>query len=287
MKPFLKWVGGKTQIIDKVIAEFPASFENYHEPFLGGGSVLLKFLSERTCTGKVYASDLNPHLIRLYKAIQTNPSQFIDDVKELVNEFSECVETGVNRSPSTLEEAKTSDESYYYWIRARFNREHTPAMFLFLNKTCFRGMYREGPNGFNVPFGHYKSTVFLDEDHIHDVSKLIQNVVFTCQSFSESLQHVKKEDFAYLDPPYAPKDSGSFVGYNSDGFGLSEHNALFQKCYEMTSTGARFLMSNADVPLVRNAFPDPYKLKIVVCRRTINAENPAATANEVLITNFS
>ena len=291
MKPFLKWVGGKTQIISDVMNGFPKEIVNYHEPFLGGGSVLLAFLDAVkrgviTTSGTVYASDVNPNLIALYKTVQGNPHGLIQEVHILTDTFSKCTGTEINRKPTTIEDAMTSPESYYYWIRSRFNSLSSEgplrsAMMLFLNKTCFRGMYREGPHGFNVPFGNYKTPTILDDGHIHEVSRLIQNVVFTCQSFTDSLKNISSGDFVYLDPPYAPETGTSFVNYTADGFDM--HEQLFQMCKEVP---CGFLLSNANVSMVTDAFPSPlYTTKSIVCRRAINSKNPESKTTEVLITN--
>ena len=122
VKPFLKWVGGKTQIIHDVLALFPKQIHNYHEPFLGGGSVLLALLSDKSITvsGRIYASDINPHLIAIYKNIQHHPEQLIEEVKKLTDAYAKCSGTVVNRKPATIEEAMTSPESYYFWIRSHF-----------------------------------------------------------------------------------------------------------------------------------------------------------------------
>jgi DNA adenine methylase len=296
-KPFLKWVGGKTQIIDQVLELFPKTMNNYYEPFVGGGSVLLGFLTHVKeghikLTGKVYASDLNLNLITAYQAVQSHPETLIEEVGKLMEEFKRS-STGdiVNRKASNLTEALTSAESYYYWIRSRFNAlssedKKNPvaaAMFLFMNKTCFRGVYREGPKGVNVPFGHYKTQSILEEAHIREVSALIRDVVFTHRSFDESFESVKSGDFVYVDPPYAPESIASFVGYTRDGFPLDAHTRLFALC---KNTDATFLMSNAHVSLVINAFPPPiFTTKIISCRRAINSKNPGARTNEVLITN--
>lgn len=299
VKPFLKWVGGKTQIIDDVMALFPKEMNNYHEPFIGGGSVLLALLTHRAnggikISGRVYASDLNSNLIGLYRNVQANPEGLIAEVKKLTEEFAKCKNTEVNRKPTTVEEALTSPESYYFWIRSRFNSLSKDeraavvgsAMLLFMNKTCFRGVYREGPKGFNVPFGNYKNPTILDEDHIRAVSRLIGDVVFTCRPFSDSLEHIASGDFVYLDPPYAPETDTSFVGYTADGFSLDNHRALFAKCAEMGAKGVKMLMSNADVKLVKDAFVAPaFVTKIVSCRRAIHSKEPDARTNEVLITN--
>ena len=295
-KPFLKWVGGKTQILDDVFHLFPKLIQNYHEPFLGGGSVLLALLSQARAKkihlGKVYASDLNSNLISLYKNIQASPTIFLQELKGLVEPFLKLTGSEVNRNAKTLAEV-SSQESYYYWIRSRFNtmtKEERgsflgSAMFLFLNKTCFRGVYREGPKGFNVPFGHYKNPGIVDEDHIKAVAELIKDVVFTCQPFMAALQNVLPGDFIYLDPPYAPENEKSFVGYTADGFALKDHQSLFKGILDLHTKGSKFLMSNADVKLVKDAFPEPYKTKIVSCRRAINSKDPSAKTNEVLIWN--
>ena len=299
-KPFLKWVGGKTQILDSVLELFPRQMNNYHEPFLGGGSVLLGLLSHVKSgnirvLGKVSASDLNSNLIGLYKNIQTQPDALIAEVKRLVGEFAQSsAGTEVNRKAASIQEALSSPESYYFWIRSRFNalsKEERmtvlgSAMFLFMNKTCFRGVYREGPNGFNVPFGNYKNPGILDEEHIRSVSELIRDVVFTARTFGDSLAStaVGQGDFVYLDPPYAPETGTSFVGYTADGFGLEQHRALFTLCHSLCDKGATFVMSNAQVTLVTDAFPVPqYVTKVISCRRAIHSKNPESKTNEVLI----
>ncbi len=296
IKPVLKWVGGKSQILDTVLATFPREIENYYEPFLGGGSVLLGLLQAENIVvkGRVYASDINANLIGLYRNIQNDPHGFIGEVKKLVEEFGRCKsgEGEVNRKPETLEEALTSPESYYYWIRGLFNarsvEERTnvggSAMLLFLNKTCFRGVYREGPRGFNVPYGNYKNPGILDESHILEVSELIQRVVFSVAPFQEALRGVKKGDFVYMDPPYAPVNETSFVKYNADGFGLDAHTSLFVLCAGFSKKKVGFVMSNADVPLVRNAFAGTaFCVQAITCRRAIHSKNPDSVAQEVLV----
>ena len=296
MKPFLKWVGGKTQILDEVLRHFPSTVANYHEPFVGGGSVLLGLLSkvragEIQITGSVFASDANPALISLYTHLQTDPASLTASLKGLVDAY---VRAGSHqpqmlyRGPKTLEEGSTSQESFYYWTRARFNAAEdrggvaVAAMFLFLNKTCFRGLYREGPNGFNVPFGHYAAPSIYSEGELMAVSELIQGVQFTCQDVQASLLGVGRDDFIYLDPPYAPESATSFVGYTSDGFALDMHQALFARLKNLSLT--KFLMSNADVPLVRDAFAG-YQKKVVSARRAINSKKPESRTNELLVWN--
>lgn len=297
-KPLLKWVGGKSQILDTVLAQLPTTMANYWEPFVGGGSVLLGVLSARragtlTITGTVYASDLNPNLIGLYQTIQSNPDALVVEVERLVAAHTQAAKGAVvNRSPATEAEALTSAESHYYWVRVRFNAlpvaaRNTPAaaaMFLFLNKTCFRGLYREGPRGFNVPYGNYKQPTILDRAHLQEVSALLQGVVFSVQPFEAALAAVGPGDVVYLDPPYAPETGTSFVGYTADGFDLESHKRLFELCRQLRGRGASLLLSNADVKLVRDAFPTTeFETTTVVARRAIHSKKPGATTTEVLV----
>ena len=300
LKPPLKWVGGKTQIIHEVLATFPPQMNNYYESFLGGGSVLLAFLSyvkagKISLSGNVYASDLNGNIIALYNNIKSHCEALVTEVTALQNAYGGITGTVVNRKATTVAQSTTSCESFYYYIRHEFNLL-TPldrlsvkgsAMMLFLNKACFRGIYREGPNGFNVPFGHYKQVRIIDESmHIHIISELIQNVTFRHQSFHQALDNTSTSngDFVYVDPPYAPENANSFVGYTATGFALSDHEALFAACKQLATKGATFVMSNAAVPLVTDAFPGPeYETQVISCRRAINSKNPAARTNEVII----
>lgn len=293
-KPFLKWVGGKTQILDRVLSLFPDEMQNYHEPFLGGGSVLLGLLSSnRKINGNIYASDLNENLIFLYQNIQSHVESLIENLRDIALEFTSASKGMlVNRKPTCIEDAMTSGESYYYWIRHKFNNQckeerkspSSSAMLLFLNKTCFRGVYREGPNGFNVPFGNYKNPLIFDEKHLCHISVLIKNVIFSVSSFKDSLAKVQAGDFVYLDPPYAPEKETSFVNYTANGFDIAEHRYLFKMCKDLPS---KFVMSNSDVKLIRDSFvpASNYNIKVIECRRTINSKNPEAKANEVLISN--
>ena len=301
MKPFIKWVGGKTQIINNVLTLFPNEINNYYEPFLGGGSVLLALLSKQKngsiiINGNVYASDLNMTLIGLYKNIQSNPSLLIKELNRIITEY-EISKNGnaINRKAVTIADAYTSTESYYYYTRYKFNLIKgneknsiaASAMFIFINKTCFRGVYREGPNGFNVPYGHYKNLTIFNEEHINSISLLIKNVIFTHSQFNNTLLPISSGDFVYLDPPYAPENQKSFVSYNAEGFTLDNHKQLFKSCADMKEKNVRFLMSNANVLLVQNSFPLPlYQTQIISCRRAINSKNPDAKTNEVLITNY-
>lgn len=301
-KPILKWVGGKTQIIKQIIDNMPREMKNYRESFLGGGSVLLALLhsvrqGDIRVDGEIYAYDLNEALVYVYKNIQTKYEELYTELQRLIEEHSSCRQDPINRTPLTIEEALGSKENHYYWIRARYNRMtkealKTPlgsAMFVFLNKTGFRGVYREGPNGFNVPYGHYPNPEVINRQHLQEISALIQPVVFECCSFSESLGRCESGDYVYLDPPYAPENEKSFVGYTLNGFSTESHRLLFDTIHSMTQASeVKITMSNADVPLVRDDFADEekYKKVYIVCKRSINSKNPEATTREVIINNY-
>jgi len=300
-KPILKWVGGKTQIIDKLIAEFPINMNHYHEIFLGGGSVLFTLLSYKKAgiikiTGNVYAYDLNEPLIYVYKNIQSNHIELYNKIQELIREYNDSNGDVINRKPTTILEAKQSKENYYYWIRSLYNKLSTiektqitgSAMFIFLNKTCFRGIFRVGPNGFNVPYGHYGNPEIINREHLEEIHILIQGVIFECCDFSKSLCKIEPSDYVYLDPPYAPETDKSFVGYTENGFNIDNHNNLFNLLHKFTDTNKKIMMSNADVNLVRENFDkkDKYTIESILCKRSINSKNPDAKAKEVIIKNY-
>jgi DNA adenine methylase len=299
-KPILKWVGGKTQIVDKLIMEFPKEINNYREIFLGGGSVLIAFL---TCIknglielqGNVYAYDVNEPLIYLYKNIQNHPTELYNEIQNIIIEFNACSNGKINRSPSTIEEAQQAHENYYYWVRMQYNKLTAPekktikgsSMFVFLNKTCFRGVFRVGPHGFNVPYGHYTNPEIINLEHLHEIHQLIQGVIFECCDFNISLRQVEPGDYVYLDPPYAPAAETSFVGYTKNGFHTDQHNQLFQCIHGLTY--AKIMLSNADVAMVRDAFTGPqlrYTIIPIVCKRAIHSKTPDATAKELIIKNY-
>jgi DNA adenine methylase len=320
IKPCIKWVGGKTQIIKQLLSIFPYKINNYHEPFLGGGSVLLALL---TCikakiikiNGNIYASDINTNIIGLYINIQKQPHKLINEINKLKKEYFSITGSTVNRKAGNLKEALTSKESYYYWIRNKFNNlsqiERTTiygsSLLLFINKTCFRGLYREGPNGFNVPYGNYKNPKIIEEKHILSISTLIKDVHFNyCingdiplflkdyktpniyhdYSYSKALINIKCKDFIYFDPPYAPETKTSFVNYNSKGFNLIEHKKFFNICNMLNDINIKFIMSNSYVELVKQYFPiTKYTIKVILCKRSINSKNPESKTNEVIIQN--
>ena len=329
--PFLKWVGGKTQIINKIIEKFPEKIENYHELFLGGGSVLLALLSLKqqnkiVVNGTIYAYDINPILINVYKNIQTNKDKLFKYINhyitkyDSINTFNVDVNEPINkptdktsseykewkksdeykqwkkdlsdkRNPTNITVAVSSKESYYYWMRNKFNSidktsVECSALFMIMNKTGFRGMYRENKKKeLNIPFGNYKTTPnIITKEELDIVSNLIKYVIFTSSDFVNSIKMVKEGDFVYLDPPYAPETADSFVGYTADGFDLKTHTKLFNDIKILHKKNVKFVMSNSKVDLVVNAFSE-FNTEDVEARRAINSKKPGSTTTEVIIFN--
>ena len=303
IKPILKWVGGKTQILDIILPDFPKEISNYYEIFIGGGSVLIALLTEIKnnkikVNNSINAYDINEPLIYVYKNIQNNHLELYNKIEDLIKEFNKLDEIIINRNPENITEAKTSKESYYYWIRKSYNKLSKEekksilgsAYFIFLNKTCFRGLFRLGPHGFNVPYGHYKNPEIINLIHLEEISKLIKDVIFECIDYKICLEKISKKidknDFIYMDPPYAPENETSFVSYTETGFNKENHLKLFE-IYNNLSKELKLMMSNSDVKLVRDNFSsETLNIKSIVCKRTINSKNPESKTKEVIIKNY-
>jgi DNA adenine methylase len=257
IRPLLKWVGGKTQCIDVLTEHFPDTCRDYYEPFVGGGSVLLAVLEGGKVKRNVYASDVNEALVYMYIAVQTSPDALVDEIE------------GIG----------PVGEQTYYTLRDEFNALdkktlRASALFMVLNKTCFRGLYREGPRGFNVPFGHYKNPTIVDRTHVHQVSMAIQKVVFRVEPYQEALARAGEEDFVYMDPPYFPVSKTSFTEYSTKEFSGED---FVNACKGLKCT---WVMSNSDVPMLREMFP---WYVVVPCRRAIHSKDPSSMVNELLM----
>lgn len=279
VKPFLKWLGGKTQLLSRIEPLVPKKIRNYHEIFVGGGSILLMVLalakeSKITISGTVYAYDINRALIATYKNVQKYPEKLCACVEMLASEYAE----------------EKEKKEYYYMVRENYNicdkdTVEACAMFIFLNKTCFRGIHREGPHGFNVPYGNYTNVEILDRKNILEVSALIKNVKFIRLDCEDVLrQKFDHMDFVYLDPPYVPLKATSFVSYNASNASNANtfDSAKHARVFALVKTLPRFLMSNAKCQTVVDAFKE-FDIQTVDCRRSINSKNPADTAKEVLV----
>jgi DNA adenine methylase len=305
LKPLLKWVGGKSQLLKDIFTLFPKKINNYYEPFIGGASVLLELLNkiennEIIVNGKIYAYDNNANLIYFYNTIKNNHLLFIEQIKLLKEDYEKCSNTKINAKkivyPIPKENTIQSKELFFYYIRQEYNKliNHNEkndthilmisVYLLFLNKTCFRGLYRMGPNGFNVPYGNYKNPSIFDENEINQISTLFNkyNVTFTYQSFEKVFDYkFKKTDFIYFDPPYVPENSTSFVTYNEDGFNEEKHKNLFENIKKLNCA---FILSNSDTKLLYDYFENSnYNIHKIKAKRAIKSNDPTATTNELLI----
>lgn len=285
LKPFLKWVGGKKQIINIITSKIPTNINRYYEPFVGGGSVFLALLSqminEKRKIGKIVISDKNQNLINTYKCIKNSPKRLINNLKKLDEEYKK-------------KRSMKGKERLFYKIRDRYNYQDKKiskcmkaVFFIFLNKTCFRGLYREGPNGFNVGFGNYKNPNICDEDNLFLISRCLNKykVLIKYHSYNLLLGKVKKGDFVYLDPPYYPINNTSFVKYHRNSFCIDDHEELYKFCDQLNKNGINFLMSNSYTKYNINIYKK-YKREKILCKRKIHSKKPQSSEYEILIFNY-
>lgn len=273
MKPILKWAGGKTRLLKQIrsLLPKPETVEVYHEPFFGGGAVF--FDSDY---GPSVLSDANEKLIRFYSIVKDDPKNVI-----LVNSYLE-------REYKSLRRAESKKE-FFNHIRCRFNKWDCPfEFFLFLNKTCFNGLYRVNKKGeFNVPHGRYKNPTILDRDAIKEASGKFAGAELHWQGFSESLDMVRDGDFVYCDPPYVPESAtADFTSYTKDGFGYQDQVDLRDKLNGLNVQGIRWAVSNSDTPQVRELYAG-YNFHELQVRRSISRKaSTRKVVTELFITNY-
>ena len=291
LKPFVKWVGGKSQLIDELEKMLPTDGEKiltkYCEPMVGGGALFFNILSKYDFE-ELYISDINPELINAYQVIKSNVNRLIERLHEMQMLFLPMDENG--------------RKYYYYSIRDKFNAialsEETAiekaAYFIFLNKTCFNGLYRVNRKGqFNVPMGAYKNPTICDEENLRNIHEALQNVTIVCGDYSLSKQFVDKDTFVYLDPPYRPiSETSGFTSYNTDAFDDNEQIRLARFIDEINATGAKIVLSNSDPKNVNpeDSFFDDlyssYQIKRVSASRMINSKaDNRGKINELIICN--
>lgn len=261
LKPFVKWVGGKGQLIEEIEKMLPSDGEKvltkYAEPMVGGGALLFNILS-RYQFDELYISDINSELINAYIAIKQDVEALIERLNEMQMTFLPLDENG--------------RKYYYYNVRYKFNTVklsdstsiEKAAYFVFLNKTCFNGLYRVNRKGlFNVPMGSYKNPTICDAENIRNIHEALQNVTIVCGDYSLSKSFIDKNTFVYLDPPYRPiSETSAFTSYNSDAFDDNEQIRLAKFIDEINATGAKIVLSNSDPKNVNpedNFFDDLYK----------------------------
>ena len=244
-KPFIKWAGGKTQLLTQFENILPHNLEEaehftYIEPFVGGGAMLFHMLQKYTNIGRVIINDINPNLITAYRVIRDTPERLITDLKMLQREFRQ----------NSNEEAR---KEYFLRIRKSYNEDThndvtNTAMFIFLNRTCFNGLYRVNSKGyFNVPFGKYTNPTICDEELLLEDSKILQNVEILCGDYTLIERYVDNNTFIYFDPPYRPlSTTSSFTSYSKENFDDTEQTRLAHFFARFSRYGCKMMLSNSD-----------------------------------------
>ena len=292
-KPFLKWAGGKTQLLSSIKKALPKELSGekfiYIEPFVGSGAVLFWMLDNFSGIKKAVINDINPDLINTYKIIASKPKELIFILNEFQAEYH------------VMQNAKEQKKEYYYQKRKLYNSRNADeiiqaALFIFLNKTCFNGLYRVNrANDFNVPMGLYKFPTICDQENILAVHEGLKKVEILCGDYSKTLVYAERDSFFYLDPPYKPLSATSnFNSYAKDEFNDQQQIRLRDFCKELTVRGYKWMLSNADVKekdFKNNFFDDIYSdffIDRVKAKRIINSNsNKRGELNELLITNYS
>lgn len=293
LKPFIKWAGGKSQLLTQIKPFYPKDFGTkiykYAEPFIGGGAILLDIIANYDLK-EVLINDVNSELVNLYNTIKT-------DVEGLIAMLS------VFRDEYSVLPHNEAKKEYYYSKRQRFNdlkidnvlTTETSALFVFINKTCFNGLYRVNAKGlFNVPFNNAKNPSILDAENLRSISQRLQNVVITNGDYKSTEAFIDANTFVYFDPPYRPlTESASFTSYSENGFGDKEQVELAEYVKLLSSKGAKFVLSNSDPKNTNpddNFFDDLYKdfsIHRISASRFINSKaSGRGKINELLITNI-
>jgi len=274
-KPFVKWAGGKRQLIPILNENLPETFGTYFEPFLGGGALLFHMLTERQGQ-KCSISDLNSDLVLSYTTIRDRTEALITSLK--------------NHEKNYQKDSK----SYYYSIREsnpRSQIEKTSRL-IFLNRTCFNGLYRVNSKGkFNVPLGKYSNPNIVNEDNLRSVSHILQSskVAIQCRDFESVLRDAKKGDLVYFDPPYQPvSDTANFTSYTNKDFTYDDLSRLAELCMDLDSKGCRVLLSNSNSKEVADMFSaKPWTVNKIRANRSINSNSKKRTGHfELLIRNY-
>jgi len=269
-RPFLKWAGGKSQLVERLLELCPQNFRNYHEPFLGGGALFFALKRAGRLEGKrVFLSDINGELIATWRAIQNNVQAVISHLQK-----------------------HRYQHDYYYAVRALDPQTLPPdelaARMIFLNRTGFNGLYRVNSRGqFNVPFGRYKNPLICDRENLEAVFGALQGVEISQESFEKVLERTAEGDLVYFDPPYVPlSKTANFVGYCSDGFDLAAQERLAEVFEELSRRLVYVMLSNSDTEWVRKRYRT-FRLITVPASRSVNSRpDRRGPVNELVVLSY-
>lgn len=271
--PFVKWAGGKRQLLTQIKERMPEKYNNYFEPFVGGGAVAFALLPENALI-----NDINKALINAYRQICNAPEVFLTAIKTLDNEMWE------------------DGKEYYYFLREHYNDKlmktefdvELAALFVFINKHCFNGLYRVNGKGlFNVPYNNSRR-VSVDENLIMEISEYLQSVKIMDGDFEVACKEAKGGDFVFIDSPYAPLKPTSFESYTKEGFDIESHKRLAKLFDELTARGCYCMLTNHNTDLINELYGNKgYRIDIVSVKRMINSDASNRVGEEVIICNYS
>jgi len=285
-RPFLKWAGGKTQLLSEIDRRLPAELgdgeiDTYVEPFIGGGAAFFHIAQWYDGIKRFYLYDINEDLVNCYNAVKDDVEGLVEELKRLEKKF--------------LRKDEEGRKEFYYQVRTEFNSERCVAKLIFLNKTCFNGLYRVNrKGGFNVPSGRYKNPTICDEKNLRNGSELLQKAEIICGDFEASASYIDERTFVYFDPPYRPLSrTASFTSYAKEAFDEESQIRLAVYCRQIDKEGVKFLLSNSDP---KNEDPNEdffereyagFNIDRVKASRAINCKaSRRGQINELLITNY-
>jgi len=267
-RPFIKWVGGKRQLIPQLSQYFPKKFNTYIEPFVGGGAIFFYLLPQHSVL-----MDINPELINAYQVIKHKVEELIVSLQQ-----------------------HTNDKDYFYTVRAldrdpdsfrNLDRVERASRTIFLNKTCYNGLFRVNKkNQFNTPFGRYKNPKLCDSFNLRAVNVALTNTKIRLGDFGDSVNHASPDDFVYMDCPYHPvSDTANFTSYTKDDFGIAEQRRLQTVFSDLDKKGCTVLLSNSYTPFILDLYKD-YKIHTVQATRAVNCDpTKRGKVREVLVSN--
>lgn len=270
--PFVKWAGGKRQLLAQIKERMPDKYNNYYEPFVGGGAVIFGLLP-----ANALINDINKALINSYKQICEAPEAFLEAVNKLDEEMWE------------------NGKAYYYSLREHYNDKllkaeydaELAALFVFINKHCFNGLYRVNGKGlFNVPYNNSRRAS-VDEGTIRAVSRYLKGVTIIDGDFENACGNANNGDFVFIDSPYAPLNPTSFESYTKEGFDIESHRRLANLFDELTARGCFCMLTNHNTDLINELYGDKgYRMDVVSVKRMINSDASNRVGEEVIICNY-
>lgn len=270
--PFVKWAGGKRQLLTQIRARMPEKYDTYFEPFVGGGAVTFGLLPQNAVI-----NDINKALINTYRQIRDEPESFLRVIKRLDDTMWE------------------DGKKYYYSLREKYNDKlmeeqfdvELAALFVFINKHCFNGLYRVNGKGlFNVPYNNSRRQS-CDEESIKAVSQYLQGITILEGDFEAACKNIKKGDFVFFDSPYAPLNPVSFEAYTKEGFDVESHTRLARLFDKLTSKGCYCMMTNHNTELIKKLYGKKgYKMDVVSVKRMINSDASKRVGEEVIVCNY-